>query len=828
MKDFADVTSNAATNVRPERAASSGNAERQRITVHGIVQGVGFRPFVNRLARTHSLAGTVNNFTGGVSIEIEGPAGALEAFVEDLRRNPPPIAVIEDVQVEAIPATGQTEFVITRSAEAEGGPIFVSPDVAICADCARELGDPSDRRFRHPFINCTNCGPRFTIIRRVPYDRPFTSMASFEMCAQCAREYGNIDDRRYHAQPVACPQCGPRVEVVCGPDNAVRRPDNPVGPRPSGMARQDCRAYAGEEGIREAQQLLGAGQIVAIKGLGGFHLACDAANEEAVARLRQRKGREEKPFAVMVASMDVARRIAHITEDAARLLTSPQAPIVLAAKNSPDALALSVAPDSADYGILLPYTPLHLLLIQDAPFEALIMTSGNLSDEPLCTGNDEALARLGGIADAFLLHDREILVGCDDSVVRTSSRGPIIMRRARGYVPFPVKLGRQVKPVLAVGAQLKNTFCMTSGDNAFLSQHIGDLDDLKSLEFFERSVAHFEDILQVRPEIVACDLHPDYLATRYAQRLAGESDLPLIETQHHHAHIVSCMADNHHSGEVIGLACDGTGLGTDGTIWGCEVLLCDHADFERLGHLRYVPLPGGDAAVRQPWRSALAYLWACGLTDQARWLREAMTASVSEDEWATVEAMLERSVNCPPASSAGRLFDAVAAMLGLRARTAYEGQAAIGLEAAVTPTGDTYRFSIEGQEAGPSGSPTLAAGLPVPHGNDQPSFIMDPAPILSGVVADIRAGVSVGEIAGRFHNTFAEMLAECATRAAEAHGVEHVALSGGTFQNRILLGRLCDILEQRGLAPLYHKSVPPNDGGLALGQALIADARASG
>jgi len=758
--------------------------------VSGIVQGVGFRPFVNRLARQYALAGFVANFSGGVLVEVEGWPKDVEKFLQSLREHPPPIAVIEHVCAEDIQPIGQREFYIRPSEGARRGPVYVSPDVAICADCARELRDPEDRRYRHPFINCTNCGPRFTIIQRIPYDRPHTSMAQFTMCENCAAEYEDINDRRYHAQPVACPACGPTVDLVPSP----------------GRPRVVHGRQVGRQAIQRTRELLAEGAVVAIKGIGGFHLACDAGNEDAVLALRARKRREQKPFAIMVASLNAARDIAHIGADAAELLTSSKAPVVLAAKRRPEPLAPSIAPDSSDYGILLPYTPLHLLLLEDAPYPALVMTSGNISDEPLCTSNGEAITRLANIADAFLLHDRSIVTGCDDSVVRIASTGPIIMRRSRGYVPFPVRLGQPLETVLAVGAQLKNTFCISSGENAFLSQHMGDLDNEATLRFFESSVEHLKHVLQVEPDMVACDTHPDYLSTRYAGETALRLKLPLVQAQHHHAHIVSCMADNGFTDPVIGLACDGTGLGDDGTMWGCEVLLCTPADYRRMGHLDPIPLPGCDVAIRQPWRTALSYLVACGLDDQVKALRKRLRGQVSDDAFGMVRAMLRQSVNCPQASSAGRLFDAVSATLGLCTESAYEAQAPIALEAAATPTTDSYGFQV-GQ-------------------GDKGIWRMDPSEIFATIMRDLSAGVDTGEIAGRFHNTVAEMLVECVARCAQQAGINYVALSGGTFQNRLLLAEVYQLLEERGMTPLLHRSVPPNDGGISVGQAVIASARA--
>ncbi len=770
-----------------EAAASART--RRRLIIEGIVQGVGFRPFLHRLAEDLGLAGSVYNFTGGVQVEVEGSEEQVEAFVRRLPEEVPPLAVLEKIEVHKLPAEGSETFVIIPSREEQGGPIFVSPDVATCADCRRELFDPADRRYRHPFINCTNCGPRFTIVRAVPYDRPLTSMAAFPMCPACRAEYEDLDNRRYHAQPVACPDCGPTLWMW--------RETREAG----GTA-----ASTGEQAIAAAQELLRSGAIVAIKGLGGFHLACDATNEEAVQELRRRKGRAEKPLAVMVESLATAERLVELDEPARQLLAGPRAPIVLAAKRRPEGLAPSVAPESGDYGVMLPYTPLHLLLFEGLGRPALVMTSGNLSEEPLATGNEEAHERLGAIADAFLEHDREIVTGCDDSVLRATARGPILMRRSRGYAPLPVSLAEPVVPVLAVGGHYKSTFCLTSGKQAFLSQHIGDLGDADNLAYFERCVRHLEEVWQTHPKVLACDLHPDYLSTKYARQRAAEEDLPLVAVQHHWAHLVSVLADRHEPGPAVGIICDGTGYGEDGTAWGCEILLGDARAYTRWGHLRNLPLPGGERAIREPWRLAGVYLretfgpeFCEELADLEvcrRWPRE---------KWAVLEQMITRGVNTPQASSAGRLFDAVAVLLGLAWDSSYEGQPAMALEAAASReprvAGGEYEWAL-GQEAD--------------------LVVADARPVVRGIVADLRAGRSRGEIAGRFHETFAQMMVEMAAQAAAEQGWEVVALGGGTFQNRLLLERCCELLEARGLRPVYHRNVPPNDGGIALGQAVVA------
>jgi hydrogenase maturation protein HypF len=754
-------------------------AERWLVRVLGIVQGVGFRPFIHRLARRHGLAGSVLNYAGGVDIEIEGPELALEAFVADLQAEKPPIALIESLATETLPVSGDPEFRILPSRDGESGPILVSPDVAICADCERELGDPADRRYRHPFINCTNCGPRYTIIRAMPYDRPNTSMAVFPMCARCRAEYGDIDDRRFHAQPVACPDCGPTL--------AYREPE-----------------AAGEAALTAAVQALREGRIVAVKGLGGFHLACDATNDASVQLLRERKGREEKPFALMAPSLDAIRTFCDVPDHALGLLTGAQKPICLLPKLASSPVAPSVAPDSACLGAMLPYTPLHRLLLEEGGFTALVMTSGNLSDEPLATDNDEALRRLGHIADGFLFHDREILVGCDDSVVRPTSAGTIMMRRARGYAPFPVRLPQAQVPVLALGAHLKNTICLTKDEYAFCSQHLGDLDDAETLRFLERSVEHLASILRVEPEAIACDLHPDYLSSRHAEALADRRDLPLVAVQHHHAHIASVMAERGITDPMVGVACDGTGLGEDGTVWGCEIMVGDAAGFERKAHLAYVPLPGGDRAVREPWRMGAVYLDGAFGADFADALGIPFCSDFDRNAWRLLRALVEKGLNAPQASSAGRLFDAVAAITGVQQVCTYEGQAAMRLEASAGDTDRVYPFDLRERGA---------------------LIAMEPAPTIRAIVDDMRAGRSVAEISGAFHNTFVAMLAETAARIAREAGLTRVALSGGTFQNERVLTGLCRALTEAGFEPLIHDQIPCNDGGLSLGQAVVAAAQ---
>ncbi len=813
---------------------------RRRVSVEGIVQGVGFRPHVHRLARDLSLTGTALNEAGGLEVEIEGPEAAVAEFVRRIETDAPPIAVIESVEVEEREPTGEDDFRILHSRDGSEGEIYISPDVAICEDCVRELRDPADRRHAHPFINCTNCGPRFTIVEGVPYDRPKTSMGEFPMCEACRAEYEDIEDRRYHAQPVCCPDCGPTVWFVSG----------------------DVRAERGAA-LAAPEDLLREGQIVAVKGLGGFHLACDADDGAAVRRLRQRKHREAKPLAVMAPDMETIRSFAQVSETAQTLLTGPEAPIVLVHKREDAPLDHSVAPDTATYGVMLPYTPLHILLLDALDVRALVMTSGNLTDEPLATDNEDAMERLGEIADGFLLHDRDIFIGCDDSVVRPTDRGPVMMRRSRGYVPFPVRLqavrrgscgpgalaggrcrsderdkglgpGRRPAPpnetetakaddkrrtgetpvprdsndklptILAVGGHLKNTFCITRGENAFLSQHIGDLEDLQTLECFERSVDHFKMLLQVEPEALACDLHPDFLSTRYAEDLAEESGMPLERVQHHHAHLAAVLAENRMPGPAVGLICDGTGFGADGTIWGCEVLVGDAADYERAGHLRTIRLPGGEAAIHEPWRVAAAWLQETYGPSFHHELAIPFVEEMDAEAWHTLAEMIERGVNAPVASSAGRLFDAAAALIGLYHRVEYEAQAPMKLEAIAGRGLRPYAYDVREEPDG---------------------LILDPTLTFRDMVEDLETGVEQPHIAGRFHATFVAMLADAAHVVADAREIDLIALSGGTFQNRIVLEDLMEELERRNLRPIMHTATPPGDGCVALGQAAVAQAR---
>lgn len=739
---------------------------RTAVRVQGVVQGVGFRPFVYSLATGLGLTGLVGNDTDGVFAEVQGPAPAVEEFLRRLERDAPPLARIEQVSTQAIsPARSEQTFLIAASDAAGPRRTLVSADTATCADCLTELNDPADRRYRYPFINCTNCGPRFTIVRDVPYDRPLTTMALFAMCAACAAEYHDPADRRFHAQPTCCPACGPRLTL----DGDDKYP------------------------IEKAAELLKQGQILAVKGLGGYHLAADAGSEAAVAALRARKHREDKPFAVMAAGLTQAADLAEVDDTAAALLTSPARPIVLLPRNSEAAIAPATAPGNRQLGIMLPYTPLHHLLLASTR-NPIVLTSGNVSDEPIAYHDEEARERLGKIADAFLTHDRAIHIRTDDSVARTFRGRPMLIRRSRGYVPEPLTVKSAFpRPVLACGAELKNTFCLAQGRHAFVSHHVGDLENAETLRSFTEGIAHVRRLFDIEPQVVAHDLHPEYLSTKYALDLAdAHPDLDLVGVQHHHAHIASCLADNGESGPVIGVAFDGTGYGPDGTIWGGEFLLADLAGYERGGHLAPVPMPGGAAAIRQPWRMAAAYLG-----DDA-----VAVAERHAGRWTAVTAMASKGVNSPLTSSAGRLFDAAAALLGVRDTINYEGQAAIELEQlADSMESAAYEAAID------TGSGPFQA-----RGSD----------LLHALLADRTGGVPASLIAARFHHGVAALIEAGCLHLRDQHGLGTVALSGGVFQNTLLLGATVTRLETRGFRVLLHSRVPCNDGGISLGQAMVA------
>jgi hydrogenase maturation protein HypF len=769
-----------------------GTKTRRHIHVRGIVQGVGFRPFVYKLATSLELSGFVFNSSSGVTVEIEGAAAAIGQFIEDLKRDPPQLAEIIEVTVSEIEAVGGAGFVILESREELGEFALVSPDAGTCDACWRDFGDPFNRRFGYPFTNCTHCGPRYTIIQDIPYDRVKTTMSGFAMCDACTTEYGDPADRRFHAQPNACAACGPSLCLVA-----------------SGSPSGDC-SFAEKNSlpaIRMARQLLREGKIVAVKGLGGFLLACDAGNEVAIAELRRRKRRPAKPFALMVRDLHGVRSLCVMSPEDEVALQHLRRPIVVlprlpsedrAAGGLPDV----VAPGNNTLGVMLPYTPLHYLLFSDSPesvseFSALVMTSGNLSEEPIVVSNEEALLRLSNVADWFLVHNRDIATRVDDSVVRTFEGMQTVLRRSRGFVPQTIDLDVELEQVLAVGAELKNTLCLTRGSHAILSQHIGDLENYETMCFFEETLEKMKHLFKVSPKAIAHDLHPGYRSTRMA--LASSIELRFA-VQHHHAHIASCMAENHLRGKVIGVAMDGTGLGSDGTIWGGEFLVADFGSFERRAHLRTVPLPGGDAAIRQPWRMALSYLRDCfgsqipGKLDYFR--------AVPAAQFKLVDTMLSRDIQTVPTSSCGRLFDAVAAVLGMGSEVTFEGQAAISLEmAADTRVTDRYEYDLQ-------------QGEPI---------VIDLRQTIAAIVRDIARGRRAGEISAGFHNTLAAAIVEVCCRIRKSDWLDRVCLSGGVFQNHLLLRLTAVQLRRLGFGVFLHAMVPANDGGISLGQAVIAN-----
>jgi hydrogenase maturation protein HypF len=751
---------------------------RQQIDVSGTVQGVGFRPFVYRIATNLDLVGSVCNTSAGVSIDIQGPAERVEAFCSALTNDAPPLARIQSTNFSDLPVQEIKEFTIRHSEPSNSSSAQISPDIAPCDECLAEMFSKSDRRFSYPFINCTNCGPRFTIIESVPYDRPATTMKSFEMCDKCASEYDAPLDRRFHAQPNACEICGPGLSFVNSDKSKTIKSGKPI-----------------ELALKELRD----GGIVAIKGAGGFHLACDATNASALAKLRERKMRDKKPFAVMVGNIQEARKLCHISETEERLLASPERPIVLLKKLDRCELPRSVAPGNKYLGLMLPSTPLHHLLFSDS--QVFVMTSGNLSDEPLAYRDEEAMERLQNIADAFLLHDREINIRIDDSIARDMAGRPVLMRRARGYVPEPIHLNFDMPKILATGADMKGAICLTKGANALLSQHLGNLENAEACESFESAVSHLSKLYDIEPDIITCDLHPDYFSSRYAESKAKSHSVNIIRVQHHHAHIAACMAENDLPNEnIIGIALDGTGLGTDDTIWGGEVLVANYEKFTRAAYFSPAPLPGGDMAAREPWRMALAYLTkSCDREIVDTWAR---TIPVDMEKVKLVSEMIDKDINSPMTSSCGRLFDAVAALIGLRLVNSFEGQAAMELEqiADIDESG-YYDFSIEGSEI---------------------NFSLT----IKEILADLYMEIPTSTISGKFHNTIVEALRKSCRAILDDPQFtiddSKVCLSGGCFQNLLLTSKLKKILENEGFTVYTHSLVPPNDGGIALGQAAIA------
>ncbi len=761
-----------------------------KIHITGIVQGVGFRPFVYNLAVSLNLKGWVKNTSAGVVIEADGDKEKLDLFLQKLQDDAPPLSRIDGFSASFRPASGFSSFDIIHSESVDGAFQPISPDVAICDDCLRELFDPNDRRYRYPFINCTNCGPRFTIIKDIPYDRPFTTMAEFKLCPDCEREYKDPTNRRFHAQPVACGVCGPKVWLETKDERGKKD---------------------GDEAFQETQCLLTEGKIIAIKGLGGFHLACDATNANAVTELRNRKLRVDKPFALMMPDLETIEQHCFVSEAEKELLTSPARPIVLLKKKPESTIVEEVSPKQEWLGVMLPYTPLHYLLFTNSLFTALVMTSGNLSEEPIATDNNEARERLAKLADVFLMHDRYIHIRCDDSVVRVfednrklsivNRKSIYPIRRSRGYSPFPVKLPFDITQILATGSELKNTFCITNGNYAFLSHHIGDMENYETLNSFEQSVEHFERLFRVKPVAIAHDMHPNYLATRYAINRAERENLPTIAVQHHHAHIAACMAEHGLTEPVIGVSFDGTGYGDDGEIWGGEFLVADYETYKRMFHLEYFPLPGGDAAIKKPARTALALLWSLGLEWDDR--LNSVKEFCAEDQ-VTLRVQLEKKINTPMTSSMGRLFDAVSALAGVRQKVNYEGQAAIEFEAmADSDEAGHYVFGVESGQVRVRG-------------------------VVEALVNDVMAGVSEQKISARFHNGLAESVRETVQKISVETSLQSVILSGGVWQNITLLRRTLSLLRNDGFEVYIHREVPTNDGGISLGQVVIAASRLRG
>jgi hydrogenase maturation protein HypF len=821
--------------------------QRLRIEIHGAVQGVGFRPFVYRLATEYALTGWVINDTRGVFVEVEGPQPDLARFLERLPAEKPPRAMIHTLDSAWLDPAGYERFEIRHSQDQGAKTVLVLPDIAICADCLGEVFDPADRRHRYPFTNCTNCGPRFSIIQALPYDRPNTTMRRFVMCPDCQAEYENPLDRRFHAQPNACPVCGPRLALYARPTTddshfgplGRRPPSIESGGLPSAVgpaAQSGCGPWSlvaeGDDALRRAADALRAVGIVAVKGLGGFHLMVDAQDDAAIARLRERKPRRDKPFALMARDLEQARSLVEISPQAEELLISPESPIVLLPRRPGAPVAENVAPGNPTLGVMLPYTPLHHLLLRELG-SPVVATSGNLTDEPICTDEDEAMERLGHIADLFLVHDRPIARHVDDSVAWVVGGQARLLRRARGYAPLPVLVQRPLPAILGVGAHLKNTVALSVERQVFISQHIGDLETAEAMAAFERVIADFLQLYEAAPVAIAHDMHPDYLSTRWAQQNATDdrSHFPLcrgkwlrsadlIPVQHHHAHLAACLAEHEVQGPALGVTWDGTGYGTDGTVWGGEFLLGDAADFVRVAHLRPFRLPGGDAAIKEPCRVALAMLWE--LYAEAALEREdlAPIQALRPADRRLLAHMLERGLNAPVTTSAGRLFDAVAALLNLHQQVSFEGQAAMALEFVADPE-EKGTYPIAYRPPTIDRRPQVVAGAEATVGSRPSAVVLDWQPLVEAVLDDLRHEAKPGIIAARFHNA----LVEAILGVAQMVGEPRVALTGGCFQNRLLTERAAQRLSQAGFEVLLHRQVPPNDGGISLGQVVVAAAR---
>ncbi|MBN1176851.1 MAG: carbamoyltransferase HypF [Dehalococcoidales bacterium] len=758
--------------------AKSPTVSLVNISVRGVVQGVGFRPFIYQLATGHNLCGWVCNTSEDVRIEVEGETREIERFLRGIREQAPPLSQIENITVTVGLPANHEKFEIRHSISEEGKYQLVSPDIATCPDCLHEIFDPADRRYRYPFTNCTNCGPRFTIIEDIPYDRPGTTMKAFRMCPECQKEYDDPTDRRFHAQPNACPSCGPQLELVDAKGNPVQ-----------------C-----DDVIVKACELLKAGKIAAVKGLGGFLLACDATSQSTVNRLRQRKNRPAKPLAVMISTLDEVMRHCEVSIEEEKLLISPGGPIVLMKWKPESPVTKAVAPGLSYLGVMLPYTPLHHLIIREIR-RPLVMTSGNISEEPIAKDNDEALHRLGDIADYFVMHNRDIYARYDDSVMIIERDAPQFVRRARGYAPYPIHLPYESRQILACGAEEKNTFCLTRDNFAFVSQHIGDMENMETLEHYENTIALYKKLFRIDPEFIAHDMHPEYLPTKYAVELAEKEGIKPVPVQHHHAHVASCMAENGVEGPVIGVAFDGTGYGTDGHIWGGEFLVGDYTGFQRMEYLEYLPLPGGAQAIKRPYRTAIGYLLALGieLDRQLPFLK-----NIDPGEIDIIRSQIEQGINAPLTSSMGRLFDAVSALIGVRGIIEYEAQAAIDLE------------TLAGKAVNES------ARYPFSVTKNEDINTIKVHDLLAAIVNDLHNRTPKARIAARFHNTVAQMILEICQKISPKTGINGVALSGGVFQNRLLLRKAVDLLESAEFEVYTHRQVPCNDGGISLGQVAIA------
>ena len=751
--------------------------ERRKIEIRGIVQGVGFRPTVYRLAKKYNLKGSIFNDSKGVTIDVEGRSEDIDLFLKELKRNPPPLSNIEETQTKKLKLKKFHEFKIIESEEGEKKITLVSPDIATCKDCEKELLDSIDRRYLYPFINCTNCGPRFTITRELPYDRKNTTMKKFEMCERCRTEYENPSMRRFHAQPDACDDCGPHLELLDSEGNKIE--GNPID---------------------KTSKFLKEGKIIAVKGLGGFHLACNAKDIKAIKNLRERKIRPYKPLALMAKNISIISEFVHIRDKEKELTSSPSTPIVLLKKNEKNTLPDNIAPNNNFLGFMLPYTPLHILLFRD--LEVLVMTSGNKRDEPIAFDNKDAVKKLNGIADYFLVHDRNIWIQADDSIARITDGEVLLLRRGRGYAPGPLRSSvSNKKKIIGFGAHKHNTFSISRDDEIFVSHYIGETDNIETIKAFERGIKHFIKFFDIPPDVAAVDLHPEYEATKFGKKWAFDNNKPLIEVQHHHAHIASCLADNGLCEKVIGVAWDGTGYGSDGKIWGGEFLISDLQGYERKAHLQYIPLPGADAAVKEPWRMGAVYLYKAFGKDFLN-LDIDFVKRLDKKKWELIENMINRNVNSPEASSVGRLFDAVSSIIRIRDFITYQGQAAIELEMIAKESGsEFYKFDIK---------------------KNKDIYTMDPGRVIESIVKDIENGVTKSAISTKFHMGLSEMIAEVSVLLREETTINKVCLSGGVFQNIILRKRATERLRKEKFEVYNHKNLPPNDGGISAGQVAIA------